>query len=402
VARRLCAWWLGLALAGHALAGVPGVGIVIDAISDEFEAPFSFDHQANISSNGLWYGQFRGAPEIVQLVAPPDGATAESASALRLRSIDNGDDPNPGMEDFVANFYDATLFGRFLEFSEEPSFVTYAYFPPVSQWPQTAEGSNCFGFRVAAWDDTLVSPSNPHGEYYPSIWAFRGSDGKGYLNARVGDGFIPDVLIAEITSTGWFTLGISWDAEGRIEYYAAAGRRELTAGDLIYTDIYSARRLDVVPYHFFSLRFPATGNTSPDFLVDRCRVFTRRLPAIPKIRTLTSTGASHEMSIDGTTPGFAYRVQRTGNLVTGSWQEIERFVSDGLSHVFTDTPGGTKIFYRAGRNADTPAPETLLLLQATPTKAKAKKGPIKKTAPKKVGSKKQRAKEKLQAQPTWK
>jgi hypothetical protein len=39
-AARIAAWWI--ALGAEALAGAPGVGIVVDAISDEFEVPWSF------------------------------------------------------------------------------------------------------------------------------------------------------------------------------------------------------------------------------------------------------------------------------------------------------------------------------------------------------------------------
>jgi hypothetical protein len=386
---RLGAAWLGFVLASHAIAGVPGVGVVVDAISDEFEAPWTFNYQTNLSSNGLWYGQFRGAPETLQLIAPPDGGTTESASVLRLRSVDVNDDPYPGMEDLVSNFYDSTLLGRFLEFSEEPSFVTFAYFPPVSQWPLTVDGAHCFGFRVAAWDHTLVSTSNPHGEYYPSIWAYRASDGQGYLLARVGDGYIGDVPIAQITTTGWFTLGLSWNAQGQIEYYAAAGRRALGTGDLIYTDTLSNRRLDQVTYHFFSLRFPATGSLSPDFLVDRCRAFTRRLPTIPALRSLTSTSGSFQMVIDGTTSGFTYRVERSATLAANSWQEIARFVSNGQSHPFADSPGGTKMFYRVARSAETLASAGAAPMQRTSSTA----------AKTRVVVRKQRTAFKIQ--PTW-
>ena len=39
-------------LAFTARAGVPGTGAVIDAISDEFEPPWTFNYQSNLSSNG--------------------------------------------------------------------------------------------------------------------------------------------------------------------------------------------------------------------------------------------------------------------------------------------------------------------------------------------------------------
>lgn len=356
-----CAAVLSAALGLTARAGVPGTGAVIDAISDEFEPPWTFDYQMNLSSNGLWYGQFRGAPEILQLVTPPDGSDATSTTALRLRSVDTADDSYPGAEDLVSQFYSTTLFGRAVAFAEEPSYVTWVYFPPIATWPLTVDGSNCFGFRLAARDHTLIGPDNENGEYYPSIWAYRGSDGQGYLVARVGDGYVEDVPIASVPSGGWYTLGMSWNAQGQTEYYAASGRLALQAGHRLYTDTLSARKMETVPYHFYSLRFPATGSPSPDFLADRCRVYTRSLPKVPTLSALASSGSTFRMTISGTTPGFLYRVEKRSTLTSGAWQEVERFLSDGQPRFFTNPLSGTQSFYRVALGTNTSATASPLL-----------------------------------------
>ncbi|HEV7406040.1 MAG TPA: hypothetical protein VGO11_24050 [Chthoniobacteraceae bacterium] len=365
--------------------GVPGTGVVIDAISDEFEPPWTFDYQNNLSSNGFWYGSFRGAPEILELVTPPGGGDSTSTTALRLRSVDTADVDYPGAEDLVSQFYNTTLFGRAVTFAEEPSYVTWAWFPPISTWPQTVDGSNCFGFRLAARDHTLVGPDNANGEYYPSIWAYRGSDGQGYLVARVGDGYVEDVPIASLPAGGWYTLGMSWNAQGRTEYYAASGRVALQAGHLLYTDTLSARKMETVPYHFYSLRFPATSSPSPDFLADRCRVFTRALPRLPTLTSLGLTGSTFRMNIAGTTAGFLYRVEKRTSFSLGAWQEVERFLSDGLPRTFTTTATGSQTYYRVARGTETPpAAPSLVVVSARrvplkspePTEAK----PLRRTA----------------------
>lgn len=328
------------------LAGVPGDGAVIDAISDEFESPWSYDYIQNQSANGLWYVPFRGPPELLELVTPPEGAVDGTIMALRLRSIDDGDDDDPGAEDLVTVFYDNTAFGRLLERAENPSYVAWVHLPPIATWPI---GQNSFGFRVAAWDSTLVSETNIHGEYYPSLWTKRGADGKGYLVARVGDGIIPDRPIAEFDSTGWFTFGISWDAEGRTEYYAAEGRGALTSDDLIYTDTRSDRRIKQAVYHFFSLRFPVTGDLSPDFLADRCRVFTKAVPNPPSLSITSVANQQISLQAQGGTPGFAWRLEKSVTLASGSWQKVGTFTNDTATHSISDSATTNAVFYRLAR-----------------------------------------------------
>ena len=340
------AGYLLVAFPRPVVAGVPGYGTVIDAISDEFEPPWSYDYVNNYSSNGLWYVPFRGPPEILELVAPPDGAVDGTTTALRLRSIDDGDDGYPGAEDLVTVFYDTTALGRLLERAENPSYVAWIHLPPINTWPT---GQNSFGFRVAAWDSTLISETNVHGEYYPSLWTYRGTDGKGYLVARVGDGFTPDLIIGEFTSTGWFTFGISWDAEGRTEYYAAEGRGTLTSDDLIYTDTLSDRRIEQAVYHFFSLRFPATGALSPDFLADRCRVFTQAVPSPPTLSIVSVANQQVSLQAQGGTPGFAWRLEKSVTLAPGSWQNVETFVNGPAPHSISDSTTTDAAFYRLAR-----------------------------------------------------
>lgn len=328
------------------VAGVPGSGYIVDALSDEFENQWSFDYANNTSSNGLWYATFRGAPEQMALVASPEGAVGGSAQALQIRSVDNGDDAYPGMEDLVARLYDNTVVGHFLAHSEGPSVVGWVYLPPISLWPV---GTHSFGFRAAARDSTLISASNPLGEYYPSLWTYRANDGKGYLMIRVGDGFTPDFLVAEFTSGGWYTFGISWNALGQTEYYAAAGRVTLASGDLFYTDSGSGRVMEVLAYHFFSLRFPADGSLSPDFLVDRCRVFTSVEPIPPSIQLAFPSPLEVSLATAGGTPGFAYRIERSFDLSPGSWQTVAEFLNDGGTSLRLEEPAFNTGFFRLAR-----------------------------------------------------
>lgn len=338
-----------LFLGGIARGGVPGQGAVIDVISDEFESPWTFDQVQNRSSNGLWRGAFGGTPDVLELVTSlPGGTLPSTTAALRIRSLDT-DDATPTEDSLVTQAYGSTLLGRSLIQNENPSLVCWVYLPPVSQWP-VASGANqrSFGFGVLARDPGVLQA-----QYYPTIFAFRapiGSGGQGYFGASPASTATNDIVLKPVDSAGgWYTLGLSWNASGQTEFYVAPGRVELTAADLCYTDTSSGRTMGYLVLHFFTIAYPQDALLSPDFLVDRCRVFTQSLPGLALLRSLAFSNNTFSMTIKGTTAGFAYHVQRKSALNAASWQDLETFVSDGHDRLFSDMTAGTRLFYRVSR-----------------------------------------------------
>ncbi len=238
--------WMAMLLQGVAFtflpagrAGVPG-GRVVAEISDEFD-----------TLKPIWVPGLRGMPEVLTI---HDGL-------LSVRSVDNGDDAYPSAEDMLCTYADQI--GRPLAASERPSIVAQVWFPPFDQWPagtNAAGAREWFGLRVTAYDADL--PYNS-GNYWPGIYVATDDEGPCFI-ARVGDGFSPDYTIGRIPAAGWWTLGISWNKEGRLECYAAPGRVTLTRNDLLHTTpdqptAEANRSLDHVEGTFIALRmtYPA-------------------------------------------------------------------------------------------------------------------------------------------------
>ncbi len=269
-------------------AQLPGAGFPVAAITDDFEASgWSFNLATNLSSNGLWYGSARGAPEVMSRVAAPAGAPAGSSGALSVRThfVEQISSTSAYQEDLVSQLYTSVSgLGRNLTRAERPSYTARVKLPPISTW---AEGYTVFGFRTAARDPNHTGTSN--GEYYPSIWFARWGT-TAHVVARVGDGIAADQYVASFNQShldsvnGWMSLGINWDADGRAHYFAHFGTAAFIAasevGKTNETLVNSPRRMSEMAYHFISVGHPNTNQGSetvtPDFIVDDFTVSTVR------------------------------------------------------------------------------------------------------------------------------
>jgi hypothetical protein len=307
--------------------GVPG-GSVVDAISDECD-----------TINPIWKPGLRGMPEYLSI----------QSGALSIRSIDNGDDPYPSAEDMITTYSDQI--GRSLDASEKPSVVASVWFPPFSEWPVGVNFSDFrewLGFRVTAYDPDLPESG---GLYFPGIFVSTDDAGP-CLIARVGDGYTADVTIARVSVSGWWTLGLSWNAEGRTEYYAAPGQVTLAAKDLLYTtptvsDPVANRSMDQLVGNFWALRmtYPSTGQLSPNWLIDFDRVYVGNPPPMPKASPTVVNGNAH-IQVTGSARGFRYLLQRSIDL--SHWDTVKDVVSDGTVWSFEE-PLHAPEFYRVAR-----------------------------------------------------
>lgn len=302
---------------------VPGTGSEIVGVADDFEDPkwaytprdpkSTEDIDENQrgpmgrSTNGRWYeGIKRGHPDIVQRVVTPAGGLPGSEGALLMRSKFTGIPGRPSgkmhQDDFVANVQ--YRLKRTLKASEVPSVTTRVFFPPVDEW-ENRSGPH-FGFRLALETTAMVEKEVGVGifkrtkramgneVYWPGMFVefenkqqTRKEYDYAYLrirsNRRGGDFKGP-----QITTTGWWTLGMSVTPDGMVHYYASPGVDELTEDDYItsqYPYDYRCERFRTFFYNVCSADDGRRWSTS--FVVDDPKVYVLR-PA-SKMATTQST-----------------------------------------------------------------------------------------------------------------
>ncbi|MEM6366283.1 MAG: hypothetical protein AAF745_17780 [Planctomycetota bacterium] len=289
---------------------VPGTGMMVKGISDDFEDP-SWRYIPNDpkstediderqrgpmgkTSNGRWYeGVKRGHPDIVRRVPTPAGGLAGSEGSMLLRSKFTG---IPGrasgvmhQDDFICNVQ--YRLRRRIDVSEVPSVTTRVFLPPVAEW-ENRSGPH-FGFRLALETTAMIEKEvgifkmkrEEIGNeiYWPGMFIeFENKEQTGkaddfaYLrirsNRRGGDFRGP-----QITTTGWWTLGMSVTPDGMVHYYARPGIDELTADDYITSQFpynYQAERLRTFFYNVCSADDGQRWSTS--FIIDDPKVYLLR------------------------------------------------------------------------------------------------------------------------------
>ncbi len=292
-------------------AFVPGTGSVLTQVGDDFEDPDweyipnnpkstgDIDKRQNTpvgkSKNGRWFeGIKRGHPDVVQRVETPAGGLPGSQGALLLQSLHTGIPNRPShtmhQEDFIGNVQ--YQLGGPIDIAQGPSVTTRVFLPPIDQWEHRS-GPH-FAFRVAL--ETDVPKFNPkrffvskkededeEGVYWPGLFIILESKhetGKehdfAYFRIRA-DRNGGDAKGPHITTTGWWTLGMSFSADGLVHYYAKPGVEDLTQADYITSQM---------PYGYHGKRFRSffynvvNGddgvNWSTPWVVDDAKVFISR------------------------------------------------------------------------------------------------------------------------------
>ncbi len=291
---------------------VPGTGSEIVGVADDFEDPnwaytprdpkSTEDIDENQrgpmgrSSNGRWYeGIKRGHPDIVQRVLTPEGGLPGSQGSLLLRSKFTGIPGRPSgkmqQDDFVANVQYRVR--RRINVSEVPSVTTRVFLPPVDEW-EDRSGPH-FGFRLALETTAMVDKEVGIGifkrttkemgneVYWPGLFVEFENKGQtrkendyAYLrvrsNRRGGDFRGP-----QITTTGWWTMGMSVTPDGMVHYYASPGIDDLTEEDYITSQFpydYKCERFRTFFYNVCSADDGRRWSTS--FIIDDPKVFVLR------------------------------------------------------------------------------------------------------------------------------
>ena len=291
---------------------VPGTGSEIVGVADDFEDPkwgyvprnpkSSEEIDENQRSplgrttNGRWYeGIKRGHPDIVKRVATPPGGLEGSTGSMLLKTKHTG---IPGQisnkmqqDDFVANV--KYRLKRTIAVSEVPSVTTRVFLPPVDSW-ENRSGPH-FGFRLALETTAMVDNEVGIGifkrtkremgneVYWPGMFVefeskhqTKKADDFAYLrirsNQRGGDFRGP-----QITTTGWWTMGMSVTPDGMVHYYASPGVDDLTEDDYITSQFPYDYRCERFRTFFYNVCSADDGRRwSTEFIIDDPKVFLLR------------------------------------------------------------------------------------------------------------------------------
>lgn len=281
--------------AGAAELLIPGTGQKVVQVGDDFEdekweyypnLPKSSENvddsqrlPGGIAKNGRWYeGIMRGTPEVVKRVATPEGGLPESKGSLLLRSLYTGTPGFPSyrmqQDDFICDV--SERLGGSIPVSQQPNVVVRVFMPPVSQWERRS-GAH-FALRAAI--DTMTW-QHEKGRYwgrelyYPGLFVefeTKGTNGQNYdtayLRIRANE-HGHDYKGPQITQTGWWTLGMSFPADGRVQYYAKPGIEDLTEKDLLATHYPYGFRCERFKTFFFNVCNADDGRTwSTPFIID--------------------------------------------------------------------------------------------------------------------------------------
>lgn len=288
---------VGFAAIRHAQAStpfVPGTGEFLKDCCDDFEDPaWSYkyylpkssheqDEQqrgpGGRSSNGLWHeGAKRGTPDLVKRVTTPPGGIEGSAGALLFATKYAGIPgkiTNEQQQDDLLMLFDRKL-GRSIAINWQPSCTVRVYLPPFEEWENRTGPS--FGMRA---DCRGRNPDGTSEAYWPGMFfLFQHANGRSIkqdsvkLTVRAGVRG-NDLREKNITEPGWWTLGMSFGADGQIHYYASEGVDDLTSADYITSQYPYSMKCQTFNNFFFNVANWDNGrNWSTQWVIDDPKVF---------------------------------------------------------------------------------------------------------------------------------
>lgn len=290
----LCGIVWGFCAPGLAKPVVPGTGVKVEQVGDDFEDPewryimngrkasHEQDEQqrppGGLSTNGRWYESAkRGQPDIVRRIATPPGGLIGSRGSLfvctRFSGVP-GEIADAQMQDDLLMGI-ASRLGKPISVAWQPSVVVRVYLPEFNRW-ENRSGSS-FGIR------TDVRGRNPDGSvepYWPGMFIlFRSETSAKYdhdfaqvtVRARNNGADVPG---PEITEPGWWTFGMSFTPDGQVHQYAHAGTEDLTAADLLYSSHPYGMKALVLDNFFIDVANREDGETwSTPWVIDDPAVY---------------------------------------------------------------------------------------------------------------------------------
>lgn len=265
-----------------AYAVVPGTGQRTIDVGDNFEDPnWTYTLQlpksssnidgdqrlpAGEASNGRIYeSTYRGTPDVVQRVLTPPGGLPGSKCSIVLRSLQTGIPGRPSYEqqqdDLIVNV--SAKLGGFVPVQWTPSVVTRVYLPEWQYWEQRtgtsfAMRADCQGTKMRQQNFGWRRQMGPEMEnYWPGIFIqynrpATGQKPSAMLILRAGERG-EDISGPVINEPGWWTLGMSFTADGRVHYYASAGVDDLKPEDHLGSYYPYGFRCDRLQAFFFNV-----------------------------------------------------------------------------------------------------------------------------------------------------
>jgi hypothetical protein len=281
----------------YATAGtpfVPGAGEFLTDCCDDFESSswgYRYNHPKSsheqdenqrgpggMSSNGIWHeGGKRGTPDLVQRVETPAGGIEGSTGSLLFATKNSGIPgrvSNSQQQDDLLMMVNRKL-GRSIPIAWQPSCTVRVYLPPFSEWEDRTGAQ--FGMRA---DCRGRNPDGTVEEYWPGMFfLFRSETSRNIekdfakLTIRAGQRG-NDVRSLDINEPGWWTLGMSFTADGQVHYYASPGVDDLTADDFLMSSFPYGMRCQVFNNFFFNVANWDNGRTwSTQWVIDDPKVF---------------------------------------------------------------------------------------------------------------------------------
>lgn len=291
---------------------VPGTGTLIDFVGDTLENDENWDFIYNApkssreqdeqtrmpnaqSTNRRWFeGPERGYPDRVQIVATPEGGIPGSTRALLVQTLNSG---IPGFRNYKVEQDDLVVNGvqrvGEIPVAEVPSIVARIYLPHPDEW-EDRSGPH-FGFRGTCTTTKVTTEmrrinrfrSRPQTvreteQYWPGIWVNfrsatdgRNTDDSAFLTVR-GNRLGHDFNVREIpvADFGWWTMGMTFTADGMIHFYAKQGVDDLTEADHLSSQYPYSYRAEKMQNMFFNFCNQNDGKSwSTPFIIDDPKLY---------------------------------------------------------------------------------------------------------------------------------
>jgi hypothetical protein len=172
--------------------------------------------------------------------------------------------------------------GRSIPISWQPSATVRVYLPPFEEW-ENRTGPQ-FGMRC---DCTGRNPDGSVEAYWPGMFLLFESETskknkKDYarISAR-GDKLGHDIRKVVIDKPGWWTLGLSFTADGQVHYYASEGVDDLTQEDWLMSSFpYSMRCMTFNNFFFNVANWDNGRSWSTKWVIDDPKIFVQPPPGV--------------------------------------------------------------------------------------------------------------------------